>query len=141
MTFNLLKLIFLISLCFTLFWVSSLSFEALADIYSALWPSILTLTLTLVLTPIILRTRSLIIPAESPLNRIIISFLVCCSLGYTLLIPLYGLLGWLHTLGWENPNHPESQLYILLIAIWLPLWSFPMFGTYFCCWYLRRKGK
>jgi hypothetical protein len=61
--------------------------------------------------------------------------------AYMILVPLTAAVTWaLVQLFSSNPNHPDAQLFVWLMALWFPLWLAPAIGAELSWRTMRRKG-
>lgn len=99
--------------------------------------------LVLVVAPAFWWRGFLALPRSTSLLRVAGALAAFGVVSYAVLIPVFGLFGWLLVSTSPSSGEPESEkgIAIALIALWLPLWWAPSVGA-FLTWlvFARQRG-
>lgn len=72
----------------------------------------------------------LVLPPKIPSQRIALLLIGFSILSYIVLVPIFGILGYLYVQwAWPDPRHKDMDIFVSLMALWLPLWLAPAGGS------------
>lgn len=66
-------------------------------------------------------------------------YILSIIVSYFLLVPIFALMSYLIVVFWGNIHHNESNIFIALFSIWMPLWWFVPVGLSIGWTIYRRK--
>lgn len=124
----------------TLFWVFGILLDGIINIDGhpfLLLIAVLSGTFIVALLISKVNSNMLDVPETIPIHVLIFRFIISAAVSYPLLAIFYGIASWafIAVLG----SGPDALEAIILIALWLPLWTLPLSGA-FLSWRWSARG-
>ena len=87
------------------------------------------------------RNGRLTVARPTSFGRTLAVFALRALVAYVILVPLTVAFVWaLVQFFSTNPNHPDTQLFVWLMALWFPLWLAPAIGAEWSWRAMRKEG-
>jgi len=115
----------------SLFWLAGFVWEPyFQEEPPILWLSLISLGCASSVAVILFRRGKMLIPEEMHLVELVKVFIGRWLISYAALVPVVGVATWIMVQAYSpTPAHPEASIYVIIMAVWFPLWLSPMVAS------------